>query len=78
MSISCGGKTTKTFNTTNLVYHMKSRHIDLHSEYEKSVTQRRARKKLQVAAGSLHYKKVQTKHKSGVLMILMLPKFTPE
>ena len=34
-SISRGGKTTKTFNTTNLVYHMKSKHIDLHSEYDK-------------------------------------------
>ena len=33
--ISRGGKTTKTFNTANLVYHMKTRHIDLHSEYEK-------------------------------------------
>lgn len=26
-SISCGGKSTKTFNTTNLVYHMKAVHV---------------------------------------------------
>ena len=34
-SVSHGGKTTKTFNTTNLVYHMNAMHVDLHSEYQK-------------------------------------------
>ena len=34
-SVSHGGKTTKTFNTTNLVYHMKSTQTDLHSKREK-------------------------------------------
>ena len=34
--VSRGGKTTKTFNTTNLVGHLK-RHSEQHCEYEKAV-----------------------------------------
>ena len=32
-SVSRGGQTTKTFNTSNLVYHLKSKHKELHEEY---------------------------------------------
>ena len=35
--ISCGGKTTKTFNTTNLVYHLKNKHAEQYSEYQKKL-----------------------------------------
>ena len=34
-SISRGGKTTKTFNTTDFVQHLNVVHVDLHLEYSK-------------------------------------------
>ena len=39
-SISRGGKTTKTFNTTNLVYHIRGTHAELHSELLKKCDER--------------------------------------
>lgn len=39
-SISRGGKTTKTFNTTNLVYHIRGMHAELHSELLKKCDER--------------------------------------
>ena len=39
-SISHGGKTTKTFNTTNLVYHIRGMHAELHSELLKKCDER--------------------------------------
>ena len=35
--VSRGGKTTKTFNTTNLVYHLKNKHAEQYSEYKKKL-----------------------------------------
>ena len=35
--ISCGGKTTKTFNTMNLVYHLNNKHTEQYSEYQKKL-----------------------------------------
>jgi len=34
-SVSCGGKNAKTFNTSNLVQHLKSKHQDDYKEFEK-------------------------------------------
>lgn len=34
-NVSRGGKTTKTYNTTNSVYHLKSKHHDKFREYSK-------------------------------------------
>ena len=39
-SISRGGKTTKTFNTTNLVYYIRGTHAELHSELLKKCDER--------------------------------------
>ena len=39
-SISHGGKTMKTFNTTNLVYHIRGMHAELHSELLKKCDER--------------------------------------
>ena len=33
--VSCGGKTVKTFGTTNLSVHLKGKHPELYTEYEK-------------------------------------------
>ena len=33
--ISRGGATTKTFNTSNLVSHLKNKHVEEHKEFEK-------------------------------------------
>ena len=33
-SVSCDGKSAKTFNTTNLMLHLKSKHVDVFREYE--------------------------------------------
>ena len=33
-AISCGGKMAKTFNTTNLVLHLKSKHPEVFHQYE--------------------------------------------
>ena len=52
-SISHGGKTTKTFNTTNLVYHTKSTHTDLHSECKKKCKMtKRAKEKAAISSSS--------------------------
>lgn len=34
-SVSRGGKNAKTFNTSNLVQHLKSKHQDNYKEFEK-------------------------------------------
>ena len=36
ISISRGGKNTKTFNTTNIVQHLKSKHIDEFKKYQRA------------------------------------------
>ena len=33
--ISRGGKTTSTYNTMNLVYHLKTKHVDKFHDYPK-------------------------------------------
>ena len=33
--VSRGGKNTKTYNTTNLVHHLKATHPDIYAEYSK-------------------------------------------
>ena len=40
-SISHGGKTTKMFNTTYLVYHIRGIHTELHSELRTEEVQRK-------------------------------------
>ena len=32
-SISCGGSSSKSFNTTNLINHLKKKHEEEHSQY---------------------------------------------
>ena len=45
-SVSHGGRTTKTYNTTNLVYHMKTKHSEQYTEFEKVLeTEEPVRKK---------------------------------
>ena len=34
--VSRGGKTTKTFNTTNLVHHLKVKHTNMYATFKKS------------------------------------------
>ena len=36
ISISLGGKNTKTFNTTNIMQHLKSKHIDEFKKYQRA------------------------------------------
>ena len=36
-SVSRGGKNTKTFNTSNLAQHLKSKHQDDYKEFEKHI-----------------------------------------
>lgn len=43
-SISRGGRTTKTFNTTNLVHHLQTKHGKLYTEFQKSAAQGKAEK----------------------------------
>ena len=40
LSISQGGKNTKTFNTTNLVQHLRSKHIAEFKKYQKAQEER--------------------------------------
>ena len=39
--ISRGGASTKSFSTSGLIYHLKSKHPDCHSQYEKNAAQKR-------------------------------------
>ena len=36
-SVSCGGCNTKTYNTTNLVQHLKAKHSEQYVEFEKAL-----------------------------------------
>ena len=36
LQVSCGGKTVKTFRTTNLSVHLKGNHPELYTEFEKN------------------------------------------
>ena len=36
-SVSCGGQTTKTFDTSNLIYNLKLKHKELYEEYLKKL-----------------------------------------
>ena len=39
--ISRGGKSTKSFSTSGLIFHLKSKHPDRHSDFEKNTAQKR-------------------------------------
>ncbi len=39
--ISRGGASAKTFSTSGLIYHLKSKHSDRYAEYERNVAQKR-------------------------------------
>ena len=34
LKISRGGNNTRTYGTTNLVLHLKAKHLELHAEFE--------------------------------------------
>lgn len=51
-NVSRGGQTTKTFNTSNLVYHLKSKHKELHEEYLKKLSDGRLAKDVRPASQS--------------------------
>ena len=51
-SVSHGGQTIKTFNTTTLVYHLKSKHKELHEEYLKKLSDGKLAKEVRPASQS--------------------------
>ena len=51
-SVSRGGQTTKTFNTSNMVYHLKSKHKELHTEYLKKLSDGKLAKDIRPASQS--------------------------
>ena len=73
-AVSRGGNSTKVYNTTNLVNHLKSVHQDIHEEYEvkhqRQQEKEKANKSSTIMSKQLSLEEVQVRCVFGISMTL--------